>query len=248
MSTTRKIREKFAEFRRAERKAYWLWDQGRWRYFTYRHRKEALLNSVFDREHAIETAVEIPLGAVGVPQADVARGNAVYRPLTETVFRAALASVHFDPAKFTFVDIGSGKGKVMFMAADHAFRRIVGIEYAAGLHEVALRNIASYRSKTQICKAIEAVHADVLEYTLPEGPLLLFIFNALAKQTMRGFLEKVDREAARDPKRPIALIYTNVRTVAEIGNVFSALPNLRIIRRERKYVVIANEAAAALAQ
>ncbi len=65
----------------------------------------------------------------------------------------------------------------------------------------------------------------MLQYALPEGPLLLFIFNALAKQTMRSFLEKVDRDAIKEPKRPIALIYTNVRTVAEIGNVFSDLQN-----------------------
>ncbi len=58
MSKAAKIRKKLSEFRRAERKAYWLWDQVRWRYFTFRHRKEALLNSVFDRDHGIETAVK----------------------------------------------------------------------------------------------------------------------------------------------------------------------------------------------
>jgi hypothetical protein len=145
------------------------------------------------------------------------------------------------------VDIGSGKGKVLFMAAEHPFKRIVGIEYAGGLHQVAVRNVASYRSKTQQCRAIEPVHADALQYPLPEGPLLLFIFNALAKQIMSELLHQLDRGVAAEQNRPILLIYTNVRSVTEVGGVFSGLQNLHVIRKVRNFVVIANQAGSASA-
>ncbi len=108
---------------------------------------------------------------------------------------------------------------------------------------MAVRNIAAYRSKTQQCRDIEAVLADALAYTLPKGPLLLFIFNALAPEPMRELLKKVDREAGGQADRPIVLIYTNLRTVAELGDVFSGLQNLQVIRRMRRFVVLANEAA-----
>lgn len=243
----KKLQKKFSEFHQADGKASWVLDQWKWRYFAFRHKKQARLNISFDREHGVETATELPLETAGVALSDVARGNGVYRPLTEKLFRAAIASIGIDASKFTFVDIGSGKGKVLFMAADHPFKRIVGIEYAGGLHEVALRNVATYRSKTQKCKDIEPVHADALKHELPDGPLVLFIFNALAKEIMRELLHQLDRGVAAEQNRPIVLIYTNVRTVTEVGGVFSGLQNLHVIRKVRNFVVIANQAGRASA-
>jgi len=240
-----KIRQKLTELSQAESKSGWLYDQWKWRYFHYQHQQQAQLNLAWDREHGVETAGELQLDAAGVPQADVARGNGVYRPLTEKLFRAAIASIGIDAAKFTFVDIGSGKGKVLFMAADLPFKHIVGIEYAAGLHEVAVRNVASYRSAAQKCRSIEPVHADALTHALPDGPLVLFIFNALAKEIMRGLLKKLDHDATAP--RPLILIYTNLRNVAEVGDVFNGLQNLYEIRRVRNYVVIGNDAGRAMA-
>jgi hypothetical protein len=243
----KKLNKKLSEFRTADRKANWLFDQLKWRYFTFRHKKQLRLNIAFDREHNIETAPELPLESAGVPLSDVARGNGVYRPVTEKLFRAAMASLRIDPAKFTFLDIGSGMGKVLFMAADQPFKRIVGIEYARGLHEVAVRNVSSYRSNKQKCNAIEPVHADALKYEWPEGPLILFIFNALAKEIMREVLNNLDAGAASDHGRPIVLIYTNIRTVKEVGGVFSELRNLHVVRQMRNFVVIANEAGRTMA-
>jgi SAM-dependent methyltransferase len=242
MSSLKKVAKKLAEFRDADRKANWAWNECRWRYFNFRHRKQARLNFVFDKERGVETAAEIPLEAVGVSSADAARGNQYYRPLTEAIFRAAIAAIPIDVSKFTFVDIGSGKGKVLFMAADLPFRSVLGIEYAPGLHAVALRNIASYRYKTQQCRNIESVHADALQYELPEGPLVLFTFNALDKTTMGKLLQKLDDDATAQGFRPLFVIYTNVRTVSEVGNVFSRLTALRTIRRMRHFVILANEA------
>ena len=37
------------------------------------------------------------------------------------------------------------------MASEYPFRRIVGVELLAELHEIALQNIARYRSEGQKC-------------------------------------------------------------------------------------------------
>jgi Putative methyltransferase len=243
MGIIRKIHNKFFQFRQADRKLAWLLDQWYWRRFTNRHKKQIPINLAFDREHGVETAAEMPLETAGVPLADVERGNGIYRPLTEELFRSSLASIRIDASQFTFVDIGSGKGKVMFMAADLPFKRVVGIEYALGLHEVAVRNITAYRSATQKCHDIEAMHGDALQYSLPPGPVLLFTFNALSKEIMREMMIKLDLDAAANRDRPLFFIYTNLRKVAEVGAAFDGLPNLRTIRRTRNFVVVANDAS-----
>jgi hypothetical protein len=237
-----KLKRKFSEFQQADDKLAWLADYAKFRYFAYRHQRERPVNLAFDRLHNVETADELPLESVGVSRADAARGNSIYRPLTEKVFRAAIASIEIDIPEFTFVDIGSGKGKVLFMASDLPFKRIVGVEYAVGLHDVAVRNVSTFRSKTQKCDRLEPIHADALEHPLPAGALLLFIFNALPKAVMRQFLERLDVEAGAQPDRPIVLIYTNLRSVKEVGNVFSGLENLQFVHLVRNYVVIANDA------
>jgi hypothetical protein len=242
-----KFRQLFAAFRESDHKVSWLRDQWKWRYFTMRWKKHARRNQMFDRLHSVDTAAELALEAAGVPPADVARGNGVYRALTEDAFRTAMGSVKIDARAFTFVDIGSGKGKVLLMASNLPFKRIIGIEYAVGLHEVALRNVAAYRSASQQCTQIEPLYGDALAYTPPPGPLVLFVFNALAAESMRALLKKLDQEAAAQEGRPVFLIYTNVRSVSEIGDAFDGLTHLRTIRRKRHFVVIANAAAHALA-
>jgi len=243
-----KFRRLFAAFRASDRKLHWLREQWKWRYFTMRYKKHARRNQVFDSLYNVDTAAELPLEEAGVPPADVARGNGVYRPLTEGVFRAAMDSVKIDARAFTFVDIGSGKGKVLFMASDRPFKLIVGIEYAIGLHEIAVRNVATYRSESRQCAQIVPVHGDALTYVLPPGPLVLFVFNALAEDFMRALLKKLDQQAAAPDGRALLLIYTNLRSVKEMGDAFDGLANLHPIRRKRHFVVIANAAARQLVE
>ena len=52
-----------------------------------------------------------------------------------------MSSLKLDFQEFTFIDIGSGKGRVLMMAADYPFRRILGIELLPDLHRAAQENL-----------------------------------------------------------------------------------------------------------
>ena len=66
-----------------------------------------------------------------------------YEPSRPSVVEAALDALDVDPAEFTFVDVGSGKGRVLILAAQRAFRDVLGIEPDRGLRAVAARNLAA---------------------------------------------------------------------------------------------------------
>ena len=68
-----------------------------------------------------------------------------------------LASLNIDFREFTFIDIGSGKGRALLLAADYPFRRILGLELLPGLYRVAQQNIRQFKSDSQRCFAIEAL-------------------------------------------------------------------------------------------
>ena len=162
---------------------------------------------------------------------------------TEDVFRTAMASLKVDLSPYTFIDVGSGKGKARFLASDLPGKKIIGIEYAPGLHDVEVRNIASFRSETAKCRDIEPVHADALQYPMPPGPLVLFIFNALAPEIMADFLKRLDADlgVSDEQDRPVFLIYTNLRSVKELtGDPFGGLQNLRVVHTERNFILAAN--------
>jgi len=131
-----------------------------------------------------------------------------YQPTEPALFHKMLGSVVIDFRRFTFVDIGSGKGRVLLMASDYPFRRILGIELLPGLHQIAQENISKYKSDWQKCFAIESVCADAREFVLPTEPLVLYLFSPLPESGLVRFLANLER-SLRDHPRPLLLIYHN---------------------------------------
>jgi tRNA1(Val) A37 N6-methylase TrmN6 len=54
----------------------------------------------------------------------------------------ALLPINLDD--YTIVDIGSGKGKLLLLASNYPFRRIIGVEYAPLLHEIAKKTSRTF--------------------------------------------------------------------------------------------------------
>ena len=78
---------------------------------------------------------------------------------------------------------------------------------------------------------------------MPPGPLVLFIFNALAPEIMADFLKRLDADlgVSDEQDRPVFLIYTNLRSVKELtGDPFGGLQNLRVVHTERNFILAAN--------
>ena len=85
-----------------------------------------------------------------------------YQPTEPTLFREMIENLmqvtpKINLPEFTFIDIGSGKGRALLMASQYPFRRILGIELLPELHRVAKENISKYKSDSQQCFAIDPV-------------------------------------------------------------------------------------------
>src|ERR1017187_6173156 len=96
--------------------------------------------------------------------------NSPYQPTDAALFHEMLGSIEADFREFTFIDIGSGKGRVLMMAADYPFRQIVGIELLPELHAIAQDNLTRYRSESQRCFSIATVCGDARKYDFPQDP------------------------------------------------------------------------------
>ncbi len=136
-----------------------------------------------------------------------------YQPTEPALFHEMLASLiqaspKIDFREFTFIDIGSGKGRALLMAADYPFRRVLGIELLPALHRVAQENIKKYKSDSQQCFAIECLLADAGEFAFPPEPTVLYLFNPLPESGLAKLVSNIEHSLRKHP-RPVFVLYHN---------------------------------------
>jgi hypothetical protein len=173
-------------------------------------RRATELDRAFDAEHGIETATW-----VRVPELDTSsenRRHAVrYQPSSIEEFGLLMGKLDVDHAEFTFVDYGSGKGRVLLLAAAYPFKRILGVEFARSLDVVARENVATLGADAE---RIETFVMDATEFEPPAGPVVLYFFHPFAPPVLGRVLERVRASLERDP-RPAYLVLTGPPEFAE---------------------------------
>ena len=136
-----------------------------------------------------------------------------YQPTEPALFREMIESLmqltpKINLSEFTFIDIGSGKGRALLMASQYPFQRILGIELLPELHRVAKENISKYKSDSQRCFVIDCVLADASEFDLPAEPTVLYLFNPLPESELVRMINRLEASLRQNP-RPIFVIYHN---------------------------------------
>jgi predicted RNA methylase len=116
-------------------------------------------------------------------------------------------------AEFTFVDLGSGKGRVLLMAAEYDFRRIIGVELLPELHAIALENVARD-------SRIELILGDARDFAFPHEPLVVFFFNPFPVWILRTVLGNLQK-SLKVARRPTFVVLHNPVYEAEMTTVNS---------------------------
>ena len=130
------------------------------------------------------------------------------RELFHEIIHALEQQENFNFPDFTFVDLGSGKGRTLLMASDYPFRRIVGVELLPALHAIAIENLAQYRNESQKCFACESICADATRFPLPEGPLVIYLFNPFPEAGLLRAMANLEKSIQMNP-RPAYVLYHN---------------------------------------
>ena len=97
---------------------------------------------------------------------------------------------------------------MLLLASELPFRRIIGVEFATDLTEIAQANIRTYRSPTQKCRQLEAVCMDATIFPFPVEPTVLYIYNPLTGPVMEKFLRHVENSLGEHP-RSFFVLYRN---------------------------------------
>lgn len=133
---------------------------------------------------------------------------------------------------FTFLDLGSGKGRTLLMASDYPFRRIVGVELLPALHRIAQENLRLYKNESQKCFALEAICGDANDFSFPDEPLVIYMFNPLPESGMRRVCANLE-QSVRERPRAVYVLYHNPL----LEHVMSEGAGLRKIAGAEQYSV-----------
>jgi SAM-dependent methyltransferase len=131
-----------------------------------------------------------------------------YQPTEPALFHEMLAALSIDFSQFTFIDLGSGKGRTLLMAADYPFRRVLGVEILPELNHTAQENIRHYQSATQKCFVIESICEDARAFVFPPEPTVLYLFNPLPEAALVHVLGKLEGSLLTQP-RACTVLYHN---------------------------------------
>jgi len=149
-------------------------------------------DSAFDRQHGTDTSTVFAVRFDDAP----APGQVVRSgPTHPAVLRNILENLDAEPHDFTFVDFGSGKGRALLCAAAFPFKRIVGVEWSADLCAIARRNIETFRSRNPSAPETQVICLNVLDYEMPPGPVVVYMFSPFGPRLTRQVAEKIGRHA-----------------------------------------------------
>jgi SAM-dependent methyltransferase len=125
-----------------------------------------------------------------------------------------------------FVEFGCGKGRVVLDAARrYPFSRVVGVELAPDLSDVARRLVARERRRLR-CANVTIETADATAYTVPDDMTYAYLYNPFNGATFERAFGNIVASLDRAP-RPLRVIYVNPaehETIAATGR-------FRLVRR-----------------
>lgn len=203
------------------------------RLFNFKKTPEHLLSRMldlkrYDRAHNVQTSGLIELDQLDIASESKKHGTR-YGGATPWRFQDIMEHIPIDHQKYRFIDIGSGKGAALFFASDYPFKEIIGVEFAPALHEAALRNIATFQSKSQKCHRIEAICGDGGKYEYPPGPWVLFFNSPFGVPIWKEVAANIARAAKCDKSY---LIFMNYGWIPEARRFVEGLGLFQVIFRD----------------
>lgn len=130
----------------------------------------------------------------------------IYMPVSyiflEEIFQQLPVSV-----KDHFLDIGSGKGRAMCMAAHYGFKKVTGIDFSKELCDAAKDNLAITQQRIPAL-SYEITNNDAFYFKIPADVDCIFFFNPFDEIIMSGVADNILNSLQHHPRK-MYIIYVN---------------------------------------
>ena len=168
---------------------------------------ETVLDRGFEQLVFLPTRGTIPLKELTIQSLMRLSGHD-YRPSPCKVFEWALSPLADTLKRRTFVDMGSGRGRVLLLAAKYDFDKVIGVEFAEELFNDCQMNIAQYPRSRMKCRDVECVLEDAAHFQIPDQNLVFYFFKPFDPVMLEEVLARIAR-SYEQRQRPMHLVFVD---------------------------------------
>ena len=190
-------------------------------------------DGAFDARHGTDTAGSVQPADLGIADDAVREQAILYLPSPTRVTRWMLDNVGIDPREFSFVDLGCGKGRVLLVASDYPFLRIVGVEISPELTAIARRNVERYQPASRRCRDVSVENADATRFDFPETNLLIHLYHPFEPAITTAVLSHLEASLQARPRKVVLAYLLYTAAVAPVEAAFARFPWLTRRRYEQ---------------
>lgn len=152
---------------------------------------DRILDLAFDLRYGVETRGIVEPDQLELSREDLQTSKR-YQGSHVRELRRALRKAEIDLADYHFVDLGSGKGRALFIASRFPFRSYTGIELSPPLLALAKKNAEAFCSKTKTDPGrFEWIQANALDYQPTTSPNLFYLFNPFKLEVVTQVLNNL---------------------------------------------------------
>jgi hypothetical protein len=161
----------------------------------------------FDLRYGVNTRGVTPLEGLSILGGNKAGGYR-YEPARVLPVRRLLRDLsHYLPQPNALVDFGSGKGRILLIAAECGFARATGVEFASELCAIARSNCKAFKTITNTAAEFTVVESDAVDYTLADSDSFFFFFNPFDDVVMTRVLDNIALSVKNCPRRIVLALY-----------------------------------------
>ena len=162
--------------------------------------RRRLVGAFFDIRFGVRTTGHVDLRDLDLHSDD----RVDYQPSGLRMLGQALRKIDVCESD-VFLDLGSGKGRIVLQAARYPFRRVLGVEISPQLHRIAERNLQRRRKRLR-CGEVVLVNSAAETYDIPDDVSVVYMFNPFCGTPFAKVVRALVDSHDRNP-RPLRIIY-----------------------------------------
>jgi SAM-dependent methyltransferase len=182
--------------------------EGLWR--AAAHAYDRLVESYHERRLGIHTTGRIGRAELGVRDERCHD----YSPTDYRSFARMMKHTTIRAGEDCFLDYGSGLGRVVIMAAQYPFRRVIGVELAPSLTAAAQDNLRKAQGKLK-CRDVQLVTCDATAYVLPPEVTHIHLYSPFSGEILQAVMGNIRRSLEEHP-RSLTILFKNTTYLTEL--------------------------------
>ena len=165
-----------------------------------------IIDYFFDIKYGTDTFSWVELENLEIESKNIQRGEK-YQPTHAMQLRNLFRKLQI-PRDKTIVDLGSGKCRVLLVAAEYGFKKVRGIEFSKELCRIANQNFISFSKSYPNGTKFDIIQADVEEYQIRDDEDIFYLFNPFDDVILSKVLNKIIN-SIKKRNRKVWIIYFN---------------------------------------